>query len=263
MVNRRTVIAGLGALPVMSLAAGAMAPVQAQSEAQMLEGDAIQTSEGELVIHPIQHASMILGWGGHVIYVDPVGGAEAYEGLPAPTGILITHEHGDHYDVPTLEAIAGEAPLIVNPAVYDMLPEGLKANATALANGESGTLSGIEINAIPAYNTTPDRQQYHPEGRDNGYILTLADKRIYIAGDTEVTDAMRALENIAVAFIPMNLPYTMAPEQAAEGIDAFEPEIVYPYHYRGSDVEALPGMLEGPSEVRFGGWYPEGEETEE
>src|SRR5699024_8470986 len=125
----------------------------------------------DLTIHPVSRASLVLAWGGHVIYVDPVGGAEAYEALPAPTGILITHEHGDHYDAATLEAIAGDAPLVVNQAVYDMLPESLKANATALANGDTGTLSGIPLDAVPAYNTTPERQQYHPEGRDNGYVL--------------------------------------------------------------------------------------------
>ena len=173
--------------------------------------------------------------------------------------ILVTHEHGDHYDAPTLEAIAGDAPLIVNPAVYDLLPEALKANATAMANGDAGEVTGLPIEAVPAHNTTADRMQYHPEGRDNGYVLTLGDKRVYIAGDTEPTEAMLALTDIAVAFLPMNLPYTMTPEQAAEAINTFKPKIVYPYHYGESDLSVLEGAVDEGVEVRLLEWYPNGQ----
>ncbi|KKB11113.1 hypothetical protein VE25_14995 [Devosia geojensis] len=252
------------------LAGGALGPVLAQEgteeepeeappEEQVMEGDTVETTQGNLVIRPVEHASLLLAWGGHVLYVDPVGGAELYDDLPAPTGILITHEHGDHFDLPTLEAVAGEAPLIVNEAVYNMLPEALQARATALANGESGSVSGIQVRAIPAYNTTPERQQYHPEGRDNGYILTFADKLVYVAGDTEDTEEMRALSGIEVAFIPMNLPYTMDVEQAADAVNAFQPAIVYPYHYRGSDLDAFEELVQPLTEVRRGAWYREGE----
>lgn len=259
MVRRRDVVLGLSALPVVHLAGAALVPALAQTQGQAMEGDTVETSQGPLVIHPVEHASLVLSWGGHVIYVDPVGGAEAYAGLPAPTGILITHEHGDHFDVPTLEAVGGEAPLVTNPAVFDMLPEALKERATAVANGESGSISGIQLLAIPAYNTTPEREQYHPKGRDNGYILTFADKRVYIAGDTEDTEEMRALAGIEVAFIPMNLPYTMSVEQAADGVNAFQPRIVYPYHHQDSDLSVFEELVQPLTEVRIAEWYPEGE----
>ena len=252
MVKRRDVVAGMAALPLLGTA---LIPLRAQET--MLEGDAIATADGDITVHPVDHASLVLGFGDTVIYVDPVGGAARYEGLPAPTAILITHEHGDHYDAPTLEAIAGDAPLIVNPAVYDMLPETLKANATALANGDAGEVAGLPIKAVPAHNTTADRMQYHPEGRDNGYVLTLGDRQVYIAGDTEPTEEMLGLTDIAVAFLPMNLPYTMTPEQAAEAINTFKPAIVYPYHYGDSDLSPL-DRVGDHTEVRLREWYPNG-----
>ena len=251
MVRRRNVMAGLATLPL----AGTLSftPGWAQ-EAMALDGDAIATSEGDIIVHPVEHASLVLGFADAVIYVDPVGGAALYEGLPAPTAILVTHEHGDHYDAPTLEAIAGGAPLIVNPAVYDMLPEALKANATAMANGDTGEVTGLPIEAVPAHNTTADRMQYHPEGRDNGYVLTLGDKRVYIAGDTEPTEAMLGLADIEVAFLPMNLPYTMTPEQAVAAINTFKPRIAYPYHYGDSDLSPLETVGDH-TEVRLRDWY--------
>lgn len=252
MVKRRDVVAGMAVLPLMGAAFG---PLRAQEA--VLQGDAIPTADGDITIHPVDHASLVLGFGDAVIYVDPVGGAARYDGLPAPTAILITHEHGDHYDAPTLEAIAGDAPLIVNPAVYDMLPETLKANATALANGDAGEVAGLPIKAVPAHNTTADRMQYHPEGRDNGYVLTLSDKQVYIAGDTEPTEEMLGLTDIAVAFLPMNLPYTMTSEQAAEAINTFKPAIVYPYHYGDSDLSPLDNVGDH-TEVRLREWYPNG-----
>jgi L-ascorbate metabolism protein UlaG (beta-lactamase superfamily) len=252
MVKRRDVVAGMAVLPLLGTAFG---PLRAQEA--VLDGDAIATADGDITVHPVDHASLVLGFGDAVIYVDPVGGAARYEGLPAPTAILITHEHGDHYDAPTLEAIAGDAPLIVNPAVYDMLPEALKANATAMANGDAGEVVGLPIKAVPAHNTTADRMQYHPEGRDNGYVLTLGDKQVYIAGDTEPTEEMLALTDIAVAFLPMNLPYTMTPEQAVEAINTFKPAIVYPYHYGESDLAPLETVGDH-TEIRLREWYPNG-----
>jgi L-ascorbate metabolism protein UlaG (beta-lactamase superfamily) len=257
MVKRRMVVAGMTSLPLMSLGSASFMAAWAQAETP-LDGDTITTADGDIIVHPVDHASLVLGFGDAVIYVDPVGGAARYEGLPAPTAILVTHEHGDHYDVPTLEAIAGTAPLIVNPAVYAMLPETLKANATAMANGDVGEVAGLPIKAVPAHNTTADRLQYHPEGRDNGYVLTLGDKQIYVAGDTEPTEDMLALTDIEVAFLPMNLPYTMTPEQAAEAINAFKPRIVYPYHYGESDLSVLEAAVGPDTEIRLRNWYPNG-----
>ncbi len=239
----------------MALAAvSVIFPAKAQETANSIEMEG-----GELVIHPISHASLVLEAGDRTIYVDPVGEPSAYDGFPAPDLVLITHEHGDHYDAETLRALVGEqTQMITNQAVYDMLPEELRAIASQLANGESTESAGIGIDAIPAYNTTEDRLQYHPEGRDNGYVLSLSGVRVYIAGDTEDIPEMRALENIDLAFVPMNLPYTMTVEQAASAVNEFTPGVVYPYHYQGSDVEQFKSLVEeggGETEVRLAAWY--------
>jgi L-ascorbate metabolism protein UlaG (beta-lactamase superfamily) len=252
MVDRRTVVAGLAALPIVISGSRALG-----QEAQMNE--VFTTSEGELTVHPVEHASLVLEWGDAVIYVDPVGGAALYEGLPAPTAILITHGHGDHFDVPTLEAIAGDAVLVTNTDVFDQLPETLKANATGMANGETGDIAGIPLRAIAAHNTTEDRMQYHPVGVGNGYVLSFGDTDVYIAGDTEPTEDMLALTDIDIAFLPMNLPYTMTPEQAVEAINTFKPAVVYPYHYGDSDLSVLETGVEEGTEVRILNWYPNGQ----
>lgn len=222
---------------------------------------AYQVDGGEVVIHPVDHASMVLETPGGVIHVDPVGGAEKYAALPAPTLILITHEHGDHFDLPTLEALPAVR-LITNAAVHDKLPEAMKERASIMANGDMAEAIGMQIEAIPAHNTTEDRMQYHPVGRDNGYVLTIGGKRVYIAGDTEPVPEMLALENIDIAFLPMNLPYTMTVEQAAEAVSAFKPAVVFPYHHRGSDLQEFARLVsEGGSgaQVVIANWYPEGE----
>jgi len=256
MVKRRELMAGMATLSLLSLGGAMGGPVLAQADS--LDGDAIPTADGDIIIHPVEHASLVLGYGDAVIYVDPVGGAERYAGLPAPTAILITHGHGDHFDVPTLEAIAGTAPIIASQEVFDTLPEGLKAQASALANGEDGTLDGIAVSAVPAHNITADRLNYHPAGVGNGYLITLGDKVVYVAGDTEPTPEMLALTGIAVAFLPMNLPYTMTPEQALEAINTFKPAVVYPYHYGDSDLSVLDGAVNADTELRLRNWYPNG-----
>ncbi|MCW5720813.1 MAG: MBL fold metallo-hydrolase [Devosia sp.] len=252
MVTRRSLVAGMAGLPiVMSFLGQNFAHAE---EAPL--SDMIATSEGDLVIHPIDHASLALEWDDKVLYVDPVGGAERYAALPAPTAILITHGHGDHFDLPTLDAIAGAAPLLTNQDVYDKLPAALQARAIALANGETGEIDGVPVAAIAAHNTTEERLRYHPRGVGNGYVLSLGDRKVYIAGDTEPTPDMLALRDIAVAFLPMNLPYTMTPEQAVEAINIFKPGIVYPYHYGDSDLSALETGLAAGIELRRRNWYP-------
>ena len=257
MVKRRHLVIGMASLPLATLTLGAFAPAFSQTE-PALDGDTLATSDGDVIIHPVDHATLLLGWQDQVIYVDPVGGAAKFEGLPAPTAILITHGHGDHFDLPTLEAIAGTVPILTTEEVLGKLPEALKANATALKNGDEGMLNALPVAAIPAQNVTADRMQYHPPGVGNGYLLKFADKIVYVAGDTEPTPEMLALENIAVAFLPMNLPYTMTPEQAAEAVNTFKPVVVYPYHYKGSDLEAFKATVGPDTEVRLREWYPAG-----
>ena len=246
MPNRRSVVLGIAAMPIVLNAGRAFA----QSG---LTGDTVATAEGDVIIHPVGHASLALGFGAHVIYVDP---AKAdFSGLPAPTAILVTHAHGDHFDGPSLEAMAGSAPILTTEEVAGKMPEALKAQTTVLKNGESGTIDGLAVDAIAAYNTTEDRKQYHPQGRDNGYVLTLGDKKVYIAGDTEDVPEMRALTGIEVAFLPMNLPYTMDINQAADAVKAFKPAIVYPYHYSDSDTGAFKELVGDAAEVRLVDWY--------
>ena len=238
-------LAGLGATTFM--------PFQARAANA---ADSYKTDSGAIGIMPLSHASFVMTTPGLTIYNDPVGGKELYDGQPAADLILITHEHGDHYDAETLAGIVGEkTKLVVNPAVMGMLSDDLKAKATAIGNGETTTVGDIAIEAVPAYNTTQDRLKYHPKGRDNGYVLTIDGKRVYIAGDTEDIPEMRALTDIYIAFVPMNLPYTMTTDQAASAVSEFKPQFVYPYHYKGSDPKAFEAKVEGGAKVVMGPWY--------
>jgi len=237
------------------LALAAVALLARGASAQMM-GDHISTNGDDLIIHPVNHASFVMTWGPHPIYVDPVGGAELYEGLPRPHIILLTDIHGDHLNAETLTALAtGPARIIAPPAVAEQLPEELTARTTVIGNGEHTDFMGVSVEAIPMYNTTQDRLQYHPKGRGNGYVVTVGGTRVYISGDTEDIPEMRALQNIDVAFVCFNLPYTMTEEQAASAVRAFHPRIVYPYHYRGSDVDKFTQLVGDASEVRVGAWY--------
>jgi L-ascorbate metabolism protein UlaG (beta-lactamase superfamily) len=251
MSTRRQVVGGLAAVPVLAVLPSFIATARA---ADVLDGDKIPTSGGDAVIHPVHHASLVLGFNGAVIYVDPVD-ASLFSGLPAPTVILVTHAHGDHFDVPTLTAIGAGVPLIAPQVVLDGLPDEMKQNAQLMANGDKGEVAGIPLAAVPAYNTTADRLKYHPKGVGNGYLLTFGDKVVYVAGDTEDIPEMRALTGIEVAFLPMNLPYTMTEEQAADAVKAFKPKIVYPYHYQGSDPKKFADLVGGAAEVRLVDWY--------
>lgn len=255
LTRRKTLSLGTAALAAPILTPALTWAANAQ-EGGMAEPDMLGD---ELSIHPISHASLALVTPSLTIYADPVGDAGMYEGLPPADLILVTHEHGDHYNAELLAALTGDnTQLVTNPAVHGMLPAALQAKSTALANGESGTFMDLMVDAIPAYNSTPDRQNYHPEGRDNGYVFNLGGQRIYIAGDTEDIPAMRALTDIDLAFVPMLLPFTMSVDQAASAVIEFAPAVVYPYHYRDSDIDQFKSLVDaagGPTEVRFGGWY--------
>lgn len=261
LTRRQTLVAVLSgtaavALPLRLAAQTATAPADTAPAAT---AEAAAAAAPDFVI-PIEHASLMLVLGGKRLLVDPVGGAALYADEGAPDAILVTHEHGDHFDPETLTALAGDSvPLVVNQSVHDKLPEALKSRATVMANGDTGEIAGIPIEAVPAYNITEDRLQYHPKGRDNGYVLTAPKGRIYIAGDTEATPEFRAQKDITLAFVPMNLPYTMTAEQAAEGVAAMAPKTVIPYHHRGTDPADFAAALAATgaaTEVIVLDWYP-------
>jgi L-ascorbate metabolism protein UlaG (beta-lactamase superfamily) len=231
--------------------------------AQAAQDDQIATNNGNLTIHPVHHAGVVLAWNGKRIVADPTtfppgpnSGAADFRGASPPDLILITHEHGDHFSVPTLTELAGPNTVIVAPqSVYGMLPAALQAKTKIMKNGDKATYAGVPIEAVVEYNTTPARQMYHPKGRDNGYVLDLGGKRIYLAGDTEEAQELKNLPNIDVAFIPMNLPYTQTVEAAAQWVKDFKPKIVYPYHFMGSDVEKFKMLVGNASDVRLRKWY--------
>lgn len=221
--------------------------------------DRVPAQNGDIQIFPINHATFALQWNKKLIFVDPVGGAQKFSQFSAkPDLILITDIHGDHLNADTLKGVTGEKTAIIAPeAVASQLPTDLKSKTTILANGDKKNVGGVEIEALPMYNLTPERSKFHSKGRGNGYVVSLGGKRIYISGDTEDIPEMRALKKIDVAFVCMNLPYTMTVEQAASAVKEFKPKIVYPYHYRGSDTEKFKQLVGENSgvEVRLRDWY--------
>ncbi|HEA21767.1 hypothetical protein LCGC14_1219180 [marine sediment metagenome] len=219
----------------------------------------------EVTIHPISHATAVLKWKDITIYVDPVGGAEAFEGQEAPDLILITDIHGDHFSTETLEALDTKKAKIMMPqAVADKMPDTFTPQIDVLNNGDSKERYDIKVEAIPMYNLREEAKEFHTKGRGNGYVLNMGDKRIYISGDTEDIPEMRNLKNIDIAFVCMNLPYTMTVESAADAVLEFKPKQVYPYHYRGKpdvgDVSKFKDLVnEGDSNIEVVqlDWYPE------
>ncbi len=209
---------------------------------QEFEQDSIPTSQGELKITFLGHSTLFFAFGGKIIHIDPVTRYADYATLPKADIILVTHEHGDHFDLRAIELIKKEGTdLVYTEKCKEKYPGG-----QALKNGEVRIVQGIRVEAIPAYNIVHMRSEglpYHPKGEGNGYILTLADKRIYVAGDTENTPEMKALKNIDIAFLPMNLPYTMTPEMVADAARAFKPKILYPYHYGDTETSKIVELL--------------------
>jgi L-ascorbate metabolism protein UlaG (beta-lactamase superfamily) len=231
------------------------------AQAQLIQPDHEMVKGGELTIQPVNHATLVLGYNKKNIYIDPTGGAEAFKGLAAPDMILITDIHGDHLDPKTIEAInTNKAVLVVPQAVADKLPATTdKQKLVILKNGEKTVQEGIAITAVPMYNLPETPDAFHTKGRGNGYVLTIGGKNIYISGDTEDIPEMRALKNIDIAFVCMNLPYTMDVNQAAQGVLAFKPKVVYPYHYRGQDVNTFKSLVNAGDkniDVRLRNWYP-------
>lgn len=220
--------------------------------------DSYSTELGELVVHPVNHGSIAFTLNGRTILVDPFGGAELFTGFGAPDLILITDIHGDHHNAETLSGLdLSNATFVVPQAVADLL-EPSSAETRIIANGESTEVLGISISGVPMYNMPGDESVRHVKGRGNGYILEIGETTIYISGDTEDIPEMRALEGIDIAFVCMNLPYTMDIHDAASAVAEFEPGIVYPYHHRGQDIEAFKSLVDEADvnvEVRLKDWY--------
>jgi L-ascorbate metabolism protein UlaG (beta-lactamase superfamily) len=243
---RRSAAAGLFSL-LIPAAAGAQSATT------------IPATGGNITITPIQHASVRLEHAGKIIYIDPAQGNY----LNAPRGdlVLVTDIHGDHMNPDALaQARKPEAPVVMPAGVQKQAGERIPGPAEIIANGQTKTVAGVTIEAVPMYNLQrgpAPGQLYHDKGRGNGYILTLGGQRLYFAGDTECTPEMKALRNIDVAFIPMNLPYTMTPAEAAGCVAAFKPRIAIPYHFMGQKPEEFEVALKGSGvEVRMLKWYP-------
>ena len=237
-----------------TVSATVMAVATAAVMSAQVTPDHVPATGGAITITPLNHATLELAWGKLVVLVDPTPSAH-YDGLPKPTHILVTDIHGDHMDPKTIEAQKAATTVIIAPAAVAKSVPG----ATVINNGETKAIQGLPVEAVPMYNLTRGPaagQLFHDKGRGNGYVLTLGGQRIYIAGDTECTPEMKALKNIDVAFVPMNLPYTMPPDEAAACVKTFAPKIVYPYHYRGQNLQTFQDALKGTTiDVRIRDWY--------
>src|SRR5580704_15521846 len=244
-------------LVVIACAAMALFAVSAQAQMER-PVQTFKSSAGPIKITPVYHASLVIEAGGKVIVVDPAKPA-VFTGLPQADLILLTDIHGDHMDPDLIKKVSKEGTeIIAPPAVVKTV-----TTASPLSNGEKKTWGGWTIEAIPMYNLTrgPEAGKlYHDKGRGNGYVITYGGKRFYFSGDTEAIPEMTSLKKIDVAFICMNLPYTMTTDEAATAVKAFHPKVVIPYHYRAqtpTDLNAFKQQLEGSGiEVRLLEWYP-------
>jgi len=222
---------------------------QEQTVTEMgFEQDIIQTSTGNLKITFIGHGTLMFTFKGKVIHVDPVSRVADYTDMPKADLILLTHEHGDHLDPKVIKMLRKEGTqLILTRACSKRVAGGL-----VMQNGDVRTIQGLKIEAVPAYNIVhmrSGRTPYHPKGQGNGYVITFADKRVYVAADTENTPEMKRLKNIDIAFLPMNLPYTMTPEMVADAAKVFKPKILYPYHYGQTDPNMLVNLLKRSKDI--------------
>ncbi|MFH0960264.1 MAG: MBL fold metallo-hydrolase [Pseudomonadota bacterium] len=215
---------------------------------QKFQTDVIRTQGGDLEITLIGHGTLMFKFNGKVFHVDPWSKLADYSKLPKADVIVITHEHQDHLDVDTINKISTNKTVIVcNEKAHQKVPQG-----QVMKYGATKDVNGVAIEAVPAYNMVHMRkpgEPYHPKGVGNGYIFTFGDKRVYVAGDTENTPEMKKLENIDVAFLPMNLPYTMTPEMVADAAKVFKPKVLYPYHTGDTDLSKLTGLMKGTDGV--------------
>jgi L-ascorbate metabolism protein UlaG (beta-lactamase superfamily) len=243
---------------VSIVACAAMLSFAAGANAQMRPVQTFDSSAGPVKITPVYHASLEIEAGGKVIIIDPAKPAN-FAGLPQADLILVTDIHGDHLDEALLKAESKPDTTIIAPDAVAKMVKEVKITKV-LANGDKTTWGAWTIEAIPMYNMKRGPSEgkfFHDKGRGNGYVLTYGGKRFYFSGDTENIPEMRALKNIDVAFVCMNLPYTMTPEEAADAVKAFHPKVVIPYHYKGQDTTVFKKALDGTGiDVRLLEWYP-------
>jgi L-ascorbate metabolism protein UlaG (beta-lactamase superfamily) len=235
---------------IAAVGAGAQEGSKAKMENQF-EEDTIKTEAGDLKITCIGHGTLMFGYQGKIIHVDPVSSAADYAKMPQADIILVTHEHGDHLDPKAVKALRKDSTrLLLTKACAEKVPGG-----TVVKNGDVLTVDGLKIEAVPAYNIVhkrPDGQPFHPKGIGNGYVINFDKTRVYVAGDTENIPEMKQLKKIEIAFLPMNLPYTMTPEMVAEAARTIQPKILYPYHYGQTDPKKLVELLKDSKiEVRI------------
>lgn len=215
---------------------------------EVFEKDIIETSAGDLEITFIGHGSLMFEFDGKIIHIDPYGKLADYGTLPKADMIFLTHHHGDHLDMKALQQVRTDKTVIVLTELCAAKVDG----GIIMKNGDAATIEGIKVVAVPAYNLVHKRENgqfYHPRGEGNGYVMSFGDKLVYIAGDTENTPEMKALEQIEIAFLPMNVPYTMTPEMVADAARAFRPKVLYPYHYGDTDPSVLSGLLKDSPDI--------------
>lgn len=220
-----------------------LAPFPTQSLLGQVQEDVIATTAGDLTISFIGHGTLMFTLGERVVHIDPVGREGDYEALPDADLILVTHEHGDHLDPAAIAEITKDGTVVAVSGSCEGMLEGVHV----MVNGETRTLAGFQVEAVPAYNIVNERapgMPFHSKGDGNGYIITFGQTRVYVAGDSENTPEMKSLQDIDVAFLPMNLPYTMTPEMVADAARAFRPKVLYPYHFGETDTNQLLTLLE-------------------
>jgi len=228
---------GLCAAQMLLLTVG-----MANAQQKKYTEDIFPAQGGDIRITFVGHGTIMITYADKVIHVDPVSMYADYATMPRADLILVTHEHGDHLDSKAIQAVStSRTVLISNQASTKNL-----SNAQVMGNGDTRTVDGITIEAVPAYNPG---KQFHPKGRDNGYVITLGDKRIFVAGDTENVPEIKALRNIDIAFLPMNQPFTMTPEQVADTAKAMKPKFLYPYHFGNTDTNELVSLMAGEKDV--------------
>lgn len=233
---------------VLAIAAAIVFLAAAAVSAAEFQADTFKTAKGDLVITFIGHGSLMMAFGGKTIHIDPVSAMADYSKLPKADLVLVTHEHSDHLDLKAIDRIKKKDTKFV---ATETVARQLKG-AAVMKNGDSKTVLGLKIEAVPAYNLVHMRSPgapFHPKGVGNGYIVNFGGKRVYIAGDTENTAEMKALKKIDIAFLPMNLPYTMTPEMVADAAKAFRPKVLYPYHYGDTDPQKLVGLLKDDKDI--------------